>query len=275
MTDVVMMPATAQEPPLRALVVDDEPVARQRMTRLLGALPNVQVVGVAGSGREALQRIAECQPEVVFLDIAMPGIDGLELARRAGASADGGPLVVFVTAYDAHALEAFQVHAADYVLKPVSRARLHDALEHARAQVRRRRLERAVTGESAPVSGVTGIDSPNAHLVRLTLRDGHRVIHVPVPEVAWIESFGNYARVYTTATCHIHRATMTTIADEMATHGFVRIHRQVIVNVARVREMRPKGGGHCQVVLDTGARLPVSRTYRPALERALGSRRAT
>jgi len=275
MTDVVLMPATAQEPPLRALVVDDEPVARQRMTRLLGVLPNVQVVGVAGSGREALQRIAECRPEIVFLDIAMPGIDGLELARRAGASADGGPLVVFVTAYDVHALEAFRVHAVDYVLKPVSRARLHDALEHARTQVRRRRIEHTTTGEAAPGSATTGHAPTNAHLARLTLRDGHRAIHVPVPEVAWIESFGNYARVYTTTTCLMHRATMTTIANEMAPHGFVRIHRRVIVNVARVRETRPKGGGHCQVVLDTGARLPVSRTYRPTLERALGSRRAT
>jgi two-component system LytT family response regulator len=262
MSGIVRLPATAQEAPIRVMVVDDEPVARQRLARLLAAIPGVVLVGVHGSGRDALQAIGTAEPEVVLLDIAMPGLDGLDVARRAAARPGGGPLVVFVTAYDEHALEAFRVHAADYVLKPTDQKRLGDALEHARAHVRRRRAERAALATEA-----AAVDA--AHLARIALRDGHRTHHVPVPDLLWIESFGNYTRVFTPASRYIHRATMAAVAAQLAPHGFVRIHRTVIVNSARVRELRPRGSGHCEVVLDTGARLPVSRTFRGAIERLL------
>jgi two-component system LytT family response regulator len=243
---------------MRVLVVDDEPTARQRMVRLLGGVSGVTIVGVCGSGREAMEAVQLHEPELMFLDIAMPGIDGLEVARR--SVGPDGPLVVFVTAYDEHALEAFRVHAADYVLKPIDQARLRDALEHARTSVRRMRADRA-----ASLDGDRLAHAPYA-TARFAVRDGRRTHLVSVADVLWIESFGNYARVYTPTSRFIHRATMASIAAELAPHGFARIHRTVIVNVAHIRQIRPKGSGQYEVVLDTGTRLRVSRTFRNALE---------
>ncbi|HYD51041.1 MAG TPA: LytTR family DNA-binding domain-containing protein [Gemmatimonadaceae bacterium] len=247
----------AADPPLRVLVVDDEPYARQRLLRLLGAVRGVRVLGECGTGREALRAVEAHAPDLVFLDVAMPGVDGLEVARRLGDGA-ASPLVVFVTAYDEHAIEAFRIHATDYLLKPIDLARLADAVEHAR----RRRAERARVAAAADAER----DAP-----RLTLRDGHRTHVVPVHEVLWIESFGNYARVYTAGARYIHRATMTTLAAQLAPHGFARIHRAVIVNTARIRQIRPKGSGQCDALLDTGVRLPVGRTYRAEVERIVAA----
>ncbi len=240
------------EPALRVLVVDDEPDARQRLLRMLRAVDGVEVAGECGTGRDALRAI-EAQPvDLVFLDIRMPGIDGLAVARELAAR--GGPLVVFVSAYDAHAIEAFRIHAADYLLKPLDSARLREAVEHARAGVRRQRAERSAVPTDSP---------------RLTLRDGHRTYLTPVREILWIESFGNYARVHATDHRVVHRATMATLAEQLEPLGFVRIHRGVIVNAARVRQLRPRGRGQCEAILDTGVRLPVGRTYRELLEQTL------
>jgi two-component system LytT family response regulator len=252
---VVIMPAVAPETPIRTLVVDDEPVARQRLVRLLGGMPGVQVVGVCGSGREALQAIETDAPELVFLDISMPGIDGIEVARRFSAAT--GPLVIFVTAFDEHALEAFRVHAIDYVLKPIDHARLRDALEHARVTVRRTRADRA------PESAVTSTSTRR----RFAIRDGYRTHLVAIEDILWIESLGNYARVHAATGRFIHRGTMASMADQLAPHGFVRTHRTVIVNTARLAQLRPRGNGQYEAILDTGARLRVSRTFRAAIER--------
>lgn len=256
---VLHFPVATAEPPIRVLVVDDEPTARQRMVRLLSRVPGVAVVAVCGSGREAMEAVQLHEPELIFLDIAMPGIDGLEVARR--FSAPAGPLVVFVTAYDEHALEAFRVHAADYVLKPIDQMRLRDVLEHARVSVRRMRADRgdafASSGDGAGMAQATA---------RFAVRDGRRTHLVSVADLLWIESFGNYARVYTPTSRYIHRATMASISEQLAPHGFVRIHRTVIVNVARVTQVGPGGSGQYEVVLDTGTRLKVSRTFRSALE---------
>lgn len=257
---------TPLEAPIRVLVVDDEPTARQRMLRLLGGVPGVTVVGVCGSGREALAAVEHHDPELVFLDISMPGVDGMAVARRL-SSGQGGPLVVFVTAYDEHALEAFRVRAADYVLKPIDQTRLREALEHARVSVRRMRAERA----AMPAQGAAG--GLPLSMGRFAIRDGHRTHLVPVADLLWVESFGNYARVYTPTTRYIHRATMASIAEHLAPYGFVRIHRTVIVNSAHVTQLRPRGSGQYEVTLDTGTRLRVSRTFRNVLE-ALRQRRA-
>lgn len=250
MVALVQLPLTSVEPPIRVLVVDDEPTARQRMVRLLNGIPAVTVVGVCGSGREAIETIQLHEPELIFLDIAMPGIDGLEAARR--LATPGGPVIVFVTAHDEHALAAFRVHAADYVLKPVDQTRLRDVLEHARVSIRRIRAERE-----------RGVAQNTA---RFAIRDGHRIHLVSVTDLLWIESFGNYARVYTTTCRYVSRATITSIAEELAPHGFVRIHRKVIVNVARITQVRPRGNGQFEAVLDTGTRLRVGRTFRGRLD---------
>lgn len=245
-------PAPAADGALRALVVDDEPTARKRLIRLLGELPDVRVVGECGTGRDALRDARLLRPDVLFLDIAMPGLDGMAVARE--LAAEGGPHVVFVTAYDAHALEAFRVHAADYVLKPLDRERLREAVEHVRQVARRAKLVPADAPEEAP-----------AVPTRLVIRDGRRTHFVPVADVLWVESFGNYARVHTPTARFIHRSTMAQLEAQLAPAGFVRIHRTAIVNGGRVVTMRPRGSGQYEVCLDTGLRLRVSRTYRDAV----------
>lgn len=244
---------------LRVLVVDDEPAARRRIVRLLQEQPGVVVVAASASGREALHDVAVHRPDVVFLDIAMPGVDGMEVARQ--LAGDDGPVVVFVTAYDAHAVEAFRVHATDYVLKPLDRARLADAVAHARGAVRRARLERVVR------QGVPGerpaVDAPAP---RLSIRDGRRGHFVPTADILWVESFGNYARVHTAGARFLHRATMEHLAQQLAPHGFVRIHRSVIVNARRIVRLQPEGSGQYEACLDTGQRLRVSRRYRRGLD---------
>lgn len=262
---VLPTPAAMPDPVLRVLVVDDEPTARRRIVRLLSEIAGVTVIGECNCGRDALHAVRMKAPDLVFLDIAMPGLDGLGVAKRLGG--DDGPLVVFVTAYDEHALEAFRVHAADYVLKPLDRVRLRDAVEHARLAVRRARAERTADqvgtggGTDAEVEAASG-NAPK----RLALRDGYRTHVVPLSDVLWVESFGNYARVYTSITRYIHRTTMAQLAEQLTPHGFARIHRTAIVNTARVVRLQPRGSGRYEALLDTGLRLRVSRTYRTSLD---------
>ena len=241
---------------LRVLVVDDEPTARRRIVRLLGEMPALAIVGECTSGREALHAIRTQMPDVVFLDINMPGIDGIAVARR--LAADRGPLVVFVTAYDEHALEAFRLHAADYVLKPLDRDRLRDAVEHARLTVRRVQGERL---DSPPAGG-----DAEARSARLSVRDGYRTHVIPIPDVLWVESFGNYVRLYTTVARYTHRTTMAEMAEQLAPHGFARIHRTAVVNALRIVRLQPRRNGQYEALLDTGLRLRVSRTYRGAID---------
>lgn len=245
---------------LRVLLADDEPLALQRLERLMREIPGVSVVAACASGRDALREARAQHPDVLFLDVEMPGLDGLAVARALAADrvidGDGEPAVVFVTAYDDRAVDAFRVHAADYVMKPLDRARLRETVEHVRRAVRR--------GAPAAVAATFPADAP-----RFAVRDGHRVHLVPVRDILWVESFGNYARVHTPAARHIHRATMTRLAEQLTPYGFVRVHRTAIVNGARVVRLRPAGSGRVEALLDTGVRLRVSRTFREALALAL------
>jgi two-component system LytT family response regulator len=163
-----------------------------------------------------------------------------------------------VTAYDAHAIEAFRLHAADYVVKPLDPARLRDAVEHVRRMIPIR--------EAASPAAVGEPSGAPATVPRVVIRDGRREHYVRVADILWIESYGNYARVYATSGRYIHRATMQCIQAQLAPYGFARIHRTAIVNVARVVRLQPTGSGQHEAVLDTGVRLRVSRTYRAELE---------
>jgi two-component system LytT family response regulator len=261
MDAILHVAPTTTEIPMRVLVVDDEPTARRRIVRLLSEMPGVAIVGECGSSRDALQAIRAQAPDMIFLDIAMPGLDGLSLAKRLAGY--DGPLVVFVTAYDEHALEAFRIHATDYVLKPLDRGRLRDALEHARLIVRRVRTERSGVSVVTPENGSY---MPSA--MRLAVRDGYRTQVLPLADVLWVESFGNYARVYTTVSRYTHRATMASLAEQLGPLGFARIHRTAIVNSARVVRLQPRRNGQYEVLLDTGLRLRVSRTYRGSVDTA-------
>jgi two-component system LytT family response regulator len=287
---------------MRVVIVDDEPLARQRVRRLVLAEPEVEVVGEAGSGSEAVRVIRETAPDLVCLDVQMPGGDGFEVLRQL----DGGPmpLVLFVTAYDEHAQRAFEVHAVDYVLKPVDADRFHRAFERARRQ-RADAMAASRLGElldtvrklaagqaelaarvggmaAAPPASPTGApgDGPGepgasappggGYPSRLLVRHQGRMAFVRTTDIDWVEADRNYVRLHVGETVHVVRERISALAEQLDPRIFARIHRSTIVNLNRVREMQQWFSGDYLVQLDTGAQLRLSRNYREAVERQLG-----
>ncbi len=253
---------------LRVLIVDDEPLARRRLRRLLTSEAGVEVVAECSSAREAAQVIAAERPNLLLLDIQMPQEDGFALLRT--LPDEIRPPVIFVTAFDQYAVEAFQVHALDYVLKPIDADRLHEAIERAREQVAGsdtgeidRRL-RALLDELAP---------RNHYLERVLVRNPGRISFVNLDEVHWIGAEGNYVRLHLDDERHLVRQKIGALEELLDPHRFLRIHRSVIVNLDRVRELQRLPGGDYAVLLDTGARLTMSRSYKERFEQAVGRNR--
>jgi two-component system LytT family response regulator len=241
--------------PLRTIVADDEPIARARMVALLRDEADVDIVGECASGGEAQRAIAATTPDLVFLDIQMPELDGLTLART--LQSNDAPVVVFVTAYDEYALSAFEVHALDYLLKPFSAERLRAALVHARAHVARRRAD-------------AGSPPERAARDRLMIKSGGRIHVIRTADIDWCEAAGNYVGLHVGAQCHLVRDTMAHLEASLDRRQFVRVHRSAIVNVDRVREMQPSFGGEYVIVLRDGTRLTLSRGYRDTIQARLG-----
>jgi two-component system LytT family response regulator len=245
---------------VRVLVVDDEPAARTGMARLVCATPGFDVAGEAGDGESAVRLIAELRPDLVLLDIAMPGCDGFEVVRRVGPGRM--PAVVFVTAHDEWALRAFDVHALGYVLKPFEDARLRAALVRAAA----------ARHGAALAEALEALVAPAAVEPRFEVRLGTRRQFIPESDVEWIEGGGYYSLLHVGATTHLLRETMQRLERRLDAARFVRVHRSAIVQVARVRELR---AGGAEVILESGQAVPVSRSRRAALAAALGAKRRT
>jgi len=248
---------------LRVLVADDQPMARERLVSLLSAEPGVEVAGTAASGPEAIDCIRNASPDLVFLDLQMPGMDGFKVIEAIGV--DRMPATVFVTAYDEYAVRAFEVQALDYLLKPFGRQRFQSALERAR-----RHLERERQGEMAGRLAEllrTGRQESNGE--RLLVKSGGRVSFVDVESIDWVEAEGNYVRIYAGEHVHLMRETMSGLIEKIGPHRFFRIHRSRIVNIKRVKELLIAGGGDYQVVLLDGTKLGLSRLYRDALQEQL------
>jgi two-component system LytT family response regulator len=256
---------------IRTLVVDDEPLAREGIRVRLAVERDVEVVGEAADGPAAVEAIRRLLPDLVMLDVQMPGMNGFEvLARVAG---DCLPAVVFVTAYDSYALRAFEVHALDYLLKPFTAARLHEAVARARESLERDgdradldamlRLieERERSGANPPA------DRRPGQARRWALRDGERWLMLRADEVDWIEAAANYVRFHARGTAFLLRGTMAALEATLDPRQFARIHRSTIVNLDRVREVRPEWHGDFDVVLTDGQVLRMSRRYRQALLR--------
>jgi two-component system LytT family response regulator len=246
---------------IRTLIVDDEPIARTRMASLLGEEADVEVVGQCSSGREALSAIQALSPDLLFLDIQMPEMDGLDLARSIGAR--GTPSVVFVTAFDEYALRAFEVHALDYLLKPFSAERFRSALGRAREQVSSRR-------SAAATSGAVETAAEESRRSRLMIKAGGRIHFVRVADVDWCEAAGNYVRIHVGPQAHLVRDTMGHLESQLDPGQFVRIHRSTIVNVDRIQEMQSSFNGEYLVRLENGTRLTLSRGYRDTIQARLG-----
>ena len=261
---------------IRAIVVDDEPLARDCVRVALDAQDDVELVAECGNGESAVQAIREHEPDLVFLDVQMPGMDGFEVIARIGA--DAMPPVIFVTAYDRHALRAFEVHALDYLLKPFDDDRFGEVLERARAHLavaRDSELGRRLSALLTDRLGKSALDDrPRAaegrYLARFTTRDGERIRFVAVRDVDWIEAHGNYVRLHSGESTSLVRATLSSIADRLDPRTFVRIHRSTIVNIDRIREVQPWFGGDYIAIMRDGRQLRVSRSRASALLSSTG-----
>ena len=268
----------AEPAPLRVLVVDDEPLARQRVLDLLAREPDVEVVGTAGTGRQAVVALAERggAVDLVFLDVQMPGLSGLDVVRKVGAEAM--PAVVFVTAYDHHALAAFDVAAVDYLLKPFDDDRFAQALDRARRAVRLREVD-ALRGRLAALLGASAPDAappvaPGAgrpeFLERIAVEARGHVRLVPVEAVDYVEADGPYAVLHVGPDTHAVRERMQALEDRLDPARFFRIHRSTIVQIDRVEALLTAPGGDYAVRLRDGTRLGLSRSRRDAFAARLG-----
>ncbi|MEQ1834595.1 MAG: LytTR family DNA-binding domain-containing protein [Candidatus Eisenbacteria bacterium] len=246
---------------IRTLLVDDEPPGRQGLRTRLEATPGFELVGEACDGAEAVERILELRPDLVFLDIQMPGMDGFEvLARVADTHL---PQVVFVTAFDRFALRAFEVHALDYLLKPWSLERFEEAVRRARSAL--------AADDPRPRERVAGLldaprpDQPPGPLTRFVVRDRGRFVLLPASDVDWIQAAENYVELHTAHATHLVRHTMKELASRLDPRHYARIHRSLIVRLDAVRDIQPGDSGDYVVTLLSGERLPMSRTHRKAL----------
>ena len=250
---------------LDTLIVDDEPMARQRLQRLLKSAPDVRLLPPCADGRSAIAAIEEHRPDLVFLDVQMPEVNGFEVLAAVGVK--HMPAVIFVTAYDKFALQAFEAQALDYLLKPFGAERVHTALERVRTFVAgsQRGLEKQLTGLLRYTSGVR--ESP---CVLVKKRD--RVLVLRPDEIDLVEAFGDYVRLHVGPESHMLRATLTEMERTFAPAGFVRIHRSRLVNWKRVKEFVADRERDPVVVLKNGARLVASYGYLKDLEKRLGAR---
>ena len=250
---------------IRVLIADDEPLARERLTSLLATEPDVDLVAQATDGEEAATAIHDHAPDLVFLDVQMPQMDGFEVIETVGT--DKMPLVIFVTAYDQHALKAFQVRALDYLLKPFDRERFRDALQRARKQ-----LERDETGDLGRrlLALVKDLRRDQPRAERLVVKSGGRLFFLRTDEIDWVEAAGNYVRLHVGPSSHLLRETMNAIEGRLDPEKFFRIHRSRIVNMERIQELQPWLNGEYAVLLRTGTRLTLSRGYREKLQDRLG-----
>ena len=245
---------------IRALIVDDEPLARERIRMLLERESDIEMLPECRSGTEALKAIERRAPDLVFLDVQMPELSGFEMLDRLDPARM--PVIIFVTAYDQYAIRAFDVCALDYLLKPFDRERFTRAIGRARAELERRK--NGSVNEKV-LKLLDQLQQSKKYLEKLMLRSGGRVYFLRVDEIDWIESAGNYVRLHVGKDEHLHRETMSNLEAQLNPEHFARIHRSTIVNVERIKEMQPWFRGDYVIVLRDNRKLTLSRTYRSRL----------
>jgi two-component system LytT family response regulator len=252
---------------VRTLIVDDEPLARDRLTALVAAEPGLEKVGESAAVAEAVAAIKDLRPDLVFLDVQMPGGTGFDVLEA--LPPDEVPLVIFVTAYDQFALKAFDVHALDYLVKPFDRDRFRKAVARAREHLERRQAG----GGSDPrlVALMNDVQGKPRPLERLVVKSGGRVYFLRLEEIDWIEAAGNYLKLHVGGETHLLRETMGDLEARLDPRQFLRIHRSTIVNVERIQELQPLFHGDYVVILRGGKELTLSRNYRKKIEDALGA----
>ena len=255
---------------LTTIIVDDESLARRGLKLRLAELDGVEILAECKNGREAVTAIRELEPDLVFLDIQMPGLDGFGVVRE--LQADDMPLIVFVTAFDQYAVNAFDVHAVDYVLKPIEAVRLEEAVARARDRLKgtatddqkQRLLEVIVdlTGKSESAIEEMLQADDEGYPDKLTIKDGTEVTLVPTHDIEWVDAAGDYMCVHAKGETHVMRSTMNDLEAQLDPGTFQRIHRSTLVNLKRVVKLSSHINGEFFLTLDCGARLKMSRTYK-------------
>jgi two-component system LytT family response regulator len=270
---------------IRTIIVDDEPLARRGLELRLQAAPDITIVRQCANGREAIASIAEDQPDLMFLDIQMPGISGLDVVAQ--VPQESMPMVVFVTAFDRYAIDAFEAHALDYLLKPVDETRLAAALDRVRAQWQQRQAlaqreqlmallaDLTGKGEISPdalAQTAAGASTPPAtrrYATMLPIRSGRETLRLDVATIDWIDAAGDYMCLHAAGQTHVLRATMKELEEMLDPLVFQRVHRSTIVNLARVRSLRPHLNGECFLKLQSGQEIKLSRSFRDKVEMLL------
>jgi two-component system LytT family response regulator len=249
---------------IRVLVVDDEKPAQTRIVELLEKQPDVEITGVARQGKEAVQLIRSQSPDLLFLDIQMPGMNGFDVLRE--IAPDQRPLTIFVTGYDKYAIPAFEAHALDYLLKPFSDERFEAALERARNHIRTetagelgRRFAELLEDQVPASGGATRFE-------RIVIKSSGRVMFLDAADIDWIEAAGVYVHLHVGLKSHLYRATLGQLQERLDPKLFVRIHRSAMVNTDRILELQPRTHGDYVVILKNGTELTLSRGYRNQLE---------
>jgi two-component system LytT family response regulator len=260
---------------IKVLIVDDEPLARDKIRGMLKGKEDIEIVGEAGNGKEAVAAIQKQDPDLLFLDVQMPEMDGFGVLQTIGPSRL--PMVVFVTAYDRYALQAFEVYALDYLLKPFDRERFEKALERARLQLDQERRKDLTHGLQSLMDELARIrqGAPSAkpgpkYLERLAIKASGRIFFLRTQDIDYIESEGNYVRVHVAKDSHLIREAMSVLETQLDPKKFLRIHRCTIVNVDRIQELQPWFHGEYRVILRNGVQLTLSRSYREKLREFLG-----
>ena len=262
--------------PLRVLVADDDPYARATLRTFLTAEPGAELLGEAQDGRQALEAIAREDPDVVFLDVDMPGLDGFGVLEALGGVAKL-PIVVFCTAHEHYAIRAFDVHALDYLVKPFGRERFRQAFARARAAVEERGEE--LRGEQVQAlleqlreeqKGLERLLTGPAWLERVMVKTRDKALLLPADEIDWVEAEGNYVRLHAGKESYLVRWKIGALEERLDPGKFARVHRGTIVNLDRVRELRPWFAGDYLILMKDGTELKLSRGYRPKLEERLG-----
>lgn len=272
---------------VRTLLIDDEPLAREHLRTLLAVRNDIEVIGECGDGATAIARIREESPDLVLLDVQMPEGGGFDVVRAVGV--ERMPAVIFVTAYDEHALSAFEVHAVDYLLKPVNRHRFARAIDRVVKLLRssgvgegagdegRREADRDVTAHTASrdhtplVRVLETMDPARPGADRLTVRVGDRMLYLRMQDIDWIEASDDVARLHVGKQVFDHRITMAQLEQRLPARTFVRVHRSAIVNVERIREFQPWFQGDWIIILADGTRVQTGKSYRARVRALIGS----
>ncbi len=251
--------------PIKTIIIDDEPLACRRVQRLLKGDDDIQVLALCTNGPQAVQVIEENRPDLIFLDIQMPGMDGFQVLQAMDIA--HAPQIIFVTAYDRYAIQAFEVHALDYLLKPFDRERFDKAVARAKEMIRHNQ-QNEISKELEALRDEIRVKPK--YLDRLVIKSGGRIYFLKSQQIDWIEAQGKYIAIHSGKESHLLREGITSVEADLDPRKFVRIHRSTIVNIDRIKELQPWFHGDCKIILHDGTQLMLSRYYRQRLDDLLG-----